>query len=130
MKIKISFKHLEHTPSLDQKIYEKSEKLNKYFEGKVDMHWVCWTDDKGKHFAEIKLHGPHFDYFASASSDNLYKCFDLVVDKIEKQVEKKKDKMRNRVHTNHDDNPKYQQMIDQEFIEREVNFEEYIKKAV
>ncbi len=130
MKIKISFKHLEHTPSLDQKIYEKSEKLKKYFEGKVDMHWVCWADEKGQHSAEIKLHGPHFDYFASAQCENLYKCFDMVVDKMEKQLEKKKDKMRNRVHTNKDDNPKYQQIIDQEWKEKEIHFEENSKKAV
>ena len=34
MKLKISFKHLEHTPALDERIKEKSQKLKKYFEGK------------------------------------------------------------------------------------------------
>lgn len=98
MKIKATFKGIEHTPSLDEKIESKSAKLKKYFDGALDVHWVCSIRDDGQHTADIKVLGPNFDYHASGHSDNLYKAFDLVIDKIEKQVVKKKSKWKNHIH--------------------------------
>lgn len=91
MKVTISFKHLDHTPSLDERIHEKSERLSKYFDGKSHIKWNCSVKE-GTHYAEIDLSGPNYSYHATASSDNLYKSFDLVVAKIERQVQKKKEK--------------------------------------
>lgn len=109
MKLKVSFKNLEHTPALDQKIQEKSERFSKYFNGNVSLGWVCWTGDQG-HWAEIKMVGPDFEFFAKASADNLYKCLDLVCNKLERQVEKKKDKIKNRIHYHSLESPKYIQI--------------------
>ncbi len=100
MNIKICFKHLEHTPALDERIREKSEKLQKFFGGQFDIHWTCWVDEKQFHWAEARIVGQPHECFAKASADNLYKAFDLVIDKVERQLEKQKSKMRNRVHTN------------------------------
>jgi putative sigma-54 modulation protein len=99
MNVKMTFKKLEHTPALDEKIREKSEKLNCYFEGKTNFHWICWVGDDGWHYAELKVTGPKFEFFAHAHDDNLYKCFDLVVNKMERQLEKKKSKLRHHIHT-------------------------------
>ena len=98
MNIKISFKHLDHTPALDERIREKSEKLEKFFGGNFDVHWTCWVDEKQVQWAEMKIVGQPHECFAKASSDNMYKAFDLVTEKIERQLEKQKSKMRNRVH--------------------------------
>lgn len=97
MNITISFKHLEHTPALDARIQEKTEKLQKFFGGQFKVHWVCWCDEKGAHWAEIKVLGQQKCY-AKAHADNLYKALDLVVEKAERQLEKQKSKLRNRVH--------------------------------
>jgi len=99
MNITITFKHLEHTPALDERIREKSDKLDKFFGGELDVKWVCWVDDNNQQWAEIVLHGPHFDCFARDCSDTLYKAIDLVVHKAERQVEKYKSKRRGRIHT-------------------------------
>lgn len=130
MNIKISFKHLEHTPALDQRIREKSQHFNKYFDGKFDLQWICWVDDKGEHWAELKLYGPKFQFFASACEDTIYKSLDQVVNKIEKQIDKKKTKMRNKVHGANYDSPKYRQMRELEKDEEKVYMEEYERKAV
>jgi putative sigma-54 modulation protein len=100
MHITISFKQLEHTEALDQKIKKKSMKLNKFFRGQFQVDWVCWCDEKQAHWAEVKVHGHSFDFYAKACSDSMYKTLDLVVDKIEKQMNKQKTKMRNKVHKN------------------------------
>lgn len=92
MKVTITFRHLEHTPSLDQRIQEKSEKLAKYLGGKSHIKWNCSVKD-GIHYAEIDMTGPNFSYHAAGHSENLYKSFDIVVDKIERQVQKRKDKL-------------------------------------
>lgn len=109
MKLKISFKHLDHTPALDERIKEKSEKLEKYFQGNINVQWVCWVQGE-KHLAEIKLHGPKFDFFAKAAADNMYKALDLVIDKIERQIEKQKDMKRNKLHNSSYQSPKYREI--------------------
>ena len=100
MKVKISFKHLEHTPALDARIEEKSARFAKFFEKKCDVSWVCWVEE-GIHYAELKVLGPQFECFAKAHAEDLYKCLDLAAEKAERQVEKYKEKRRNRVHQLH-----------------------------
>ncbi|MFT6630931.1 MAG: putative sigma-54 modulation protein [Bacteriovoracaceae bacterium] len=101
MKIVSSFKHLEHTPALDAKIEEKSQKLKKFFDGNFEVHWTCYVRDDGAHCAEIKLLGPSFEYHATAHSETLYKSLDLAVNKIEKQMSKKKDKWKSKISHKH-----------------------------
>lgn len=100
MKVTISFKQLEHTPSLDERIHSKSEKFKKYFEGNFEVQWTCYTQSKD-HVAEIKLVGPSFTYHASGKSDNLYKALDVVANKLEKQLQKKKGKWKEHIHQKH-----------------------------
>ena len=118
MKIVSSFKHLEHTPALDQKIEAKSPKLKKFFEGNFEVHWTCYVRDDGAHCAEVKLLGPSFEYHATAHSDSLYKTLDLAVNKIEKQVSKKKDKWKSRISHKHAPSVKDQQIAQGEWDEQ------------
>lgn len=96
MKITTSFLHLEHTPALDQKISETSEKLTKLFNDKGTVKWSCYVKN-GEHCAEIYYHAPHAEYHAKAWSANLYHSIDMAVLKIEKQALKKKNKQ-NKIH--------------------------------
>ncbi len=96
MKITTSFLHLEHTPALDLKIKESSEKLEKFFQSKGTLKWSCYVKN-GEHFAEIYYHAPSCEYHAKAWSENLYRSIDMAVEKIEKQAFKKKDKY-NKIH--------------------------------
>ncbi len=108
MKLKITFKHLEHTPALDQRIKEKTQRFEKFFQGNINIQWICWVKDD-KHWAEMKVHGPKFDFFAKAFADNMYKSLDLVVEKMERQIEKQKDMMRDKLHNNPYQTPKYKE---------------------
>jgi putative sigma-54 modulation protein len=97
MKITISFKHLDHTEALDNRIREKSQKLKKYFNGTLDVQWTCIVQD-GQHVADVKVLGPNFEYFACAKSNSLYKTIDMAINKLETQVSKKKSKWRDHIH--------------------------------
>jgi putative sigma-54 modulation protein len=96
MKITTCFRHLEHTPALDVRIHEKSLHLNKYFSGNFEVQWYCFAKDK-KQVADICVIGNGYKLHASAESTSLYKSFDLVVDKVETQMRKLKDKMHHRL---------------------------------
>lgn len=121
MNLKISFKHLKHTPALDERIKEKSEKLNHYFEGNTNISWVCWVNGD-EHWAEIKAHGPKFDFFAKACADNMYKSLDLCIEKMEKQFDKQKDLYKNKIHNSSNKTPKYLDI--EERVADEVTFQE------
>lgn len=121
MNLKISFKHLKHTPALDERIKEKSEKLARYFEGNTNITWVCWVNGD-EHWAEIKAQGPKFDFFAKACADNMYKSLDLCIDKMERQFHRKKDLYKNKIH-----NAANQTLKQREIAERisdEISFQE------
>lgn len=96
MKITTSFLHLEHTPALDEKIKEASAKLEKFFNAKGSLKWSCYVKN-GQHFAEIYFHAPSCEYHAKASSENMYFSIDMAIEKIEKQMFKKKEKF-NKLH--------------------------------
>ena len=99
MKCTISFKHLEHTESLDWRIKEKTENFCKFFGDIIEAKWICYVKDN-HHYAEIVIHGPKMRYHAKAASDSLYKSIDLVLMKIEKQLHKKKEIWKQRLHRN------------------------------
>jgi putative sigma-54 modulation protein len=87
MKVQITFRHMEHTEALDSLIKEKSEKFNKWFGGKADIHWTCWVEDKTSHCSEVKIHSGQKDYFAKASTEVMYKTIDQVIQKIQNQMQ-------------------------------------------
>lgn len=128
MKLTISFKHMEHTPALDQRITEKSEHFEKYFKGNVSVQWFCWVHNN-QHWAEVKIHGPKFDFFAKASADNMYKSLDLVVEKMERQFEKQKDMKRNKLHKEPYGSPKHLAIQQKIYEEEQVYFEEWEERT-
>lgn len=117
MRIKSSFKNLEHTESLDQKIHQKSEKLKKFFDGNFDVHWTCYVEE-GLHHADVKVLGPSFEYHAKSQADQMYKCFDLAINKVEKQISKKKDKWKQHISHKHAPSVKDKQVAQGEWDEQ------------
>ena len=89
------FKHLQHTPALDDRIREKSQKIEKYLDGKCQVKWTCYVKNQ-QHYADVELIGPTFDYHASGKSDSLYKSLDKAIYKLESQLIKKR--KRNKLH--------------------------------
>ncbi len=85
MNVNITFRHLEHTPALDELIRHKSEKFTKWFGNNCEVNWTCWVEGKN-HCAEVKLHAGHEEYFAKGSEEDMYKTIDSVVAKIQNQV--------------------------------------------
>ena len=90
MNLKISYKHLQSTNGIDEITRKKSEKLKKYFQGKLNLDWN-FTVEKQAHVAHCHLTGDHIEFFAEATTDNLYSAIDEVVHHLERQVRKNKE---------------------------------------
>jgi putative sigma-54 modulation protein len=86
MQVQITFRHMEHTPALDDLIREKSQKFAKWFGEGGTAHWVCGVEGL-EQWSEVRVHTGREEYFAKASADVLYKSIDLVVQKIHNQLE-------------------------------------------
>jgi putative sigma-54 modulation protein len=117
MKIVSSFKKIEHTPALDAKISEKSKKFEKYFEGNFEVQWTCYINSYKKQCADVKIIGPQFEYHASAQAESLYKSFDLVVSKMERQIHKKKEKWKAKISKKHNHSLKDHQVAESQWDE-------------
>lgn len=85
MNVNITFRHMDHTPALDQVIREKSTKFTKWFGPQTNINWTCWTEGVD-HCSEVTINAGAEKYFAKAHADDLYKTFDLIVHKIQNQL--------------------------------------------
>jgi putative sigma-54 modulation protein len=94
MNIKITYKHLASTPGIDEATHRKSEKLKKYFKGKLNLDWN-FTVEKQDQIAHCHLTGDHIEFFAEAKTDSLYGSIDAVVAHLERQVKKNKEQVTN-----------------------------------
>ncbi len=86
MNVNITFRHMDHTPALDQMIREKSEKFEKWFGTTTNVHWTCWMDG-ALQCSEVSVNSGHDRFFAKAHADDLYKTFDLIIQKIQNQMQ-------------------------------------------
>jgi len=105
MNLKINFHQVDSTPTIKEMISKKSEKLSKYFNGKFDVNWTCSMGREGHH-SHVQLTCNGFTVNADSTLPDLYKTFDAVVGKLEKQLAKKKDKSREHIHHKHSQSPK------------------------
>jgi putative sigma-54 modulation protein len=91
MNLSISGHHLEVTPSLRDYVTAKLERIRRHFDQVIDVS-VFLSVDKLVQKAEISLHVRGKDLFAEASDTDLYAAIDALVDKLDRQVLKYKDK--------------------------------------
>ena len=93
MNIKITYKNLESTPGIDEITHRKSEKLKKYFKGKMNLDWN-FSVEKQNQIAHCHVTGDHIEFFAESRSANLYQSIDEVISSLEKQLRKHKEIVR------------------------------------
>lgn len=97
MKMSMSFKNVRNSARLEAVIQEKTQKIAKFFNGKTEVFWTLTKGSRGVSI-DIKVHGPSFSYHANSLTDNPYKGVDEAIGKIERQVKRKKDMTKNRIH--------------------------------
>jgi putative sigma-54 modulation protein len=90
MTLNMSFRHMGASDALKVYTEEKSARLAKYFRGKISMTWTFTVEKQGR-IAHCRLAGNRMDYFGEASTEDFHASIDQVVDRIEKQLRKHKE---------------------------------------
>ncbi len=95
MDCKFTFKHLEPLDSITQYAQGRIEKIEKYnMHKEMKVHFI-FSVQKESQEAEVVVDTGGQHYTAKASDPTLYAAIDLVVDKLEHQLRKHKDKIQN-----------------------------------
>jgi len=92
--VSVTFRHLEATPALRAYVEEKAAKIKKYFGGPNEVN-VVLSLEKHRYTAEITLKAGRTVVNATEETNDMYSAIDLVVDKINRQIKKYKDKLKN-----------------------------------
>jgi len=91
MQINITGHHVDVTPALRAYVLDKMERINRHFDHVISLN-VILRLEKLQHEAEATLHTAGKSLFANASELDMYAAIDDLVDKLDKQVRRFKDK--------------------------------------
>lgn len=92
MNLQISGHHVEVTAALKEYVSQKLEPVVRHFD-KVTGVNVVLSVEKLKQTAEVTVHVPGKDIHAETNGEDLYAVIDELFDKLDRQVQKYKQKM-------------------------------------
>ena len=97
MNLHITGHHLEITPAIREYATGKFGKIKRHFDNVMDIN-IILSVEKLQQKAEATIHISGKDLFAECADENLYAAIDALVDTMDRQVRKHKDKLSARRH--------------------------------
>ena len=94
MQIRVTGHHVDVTPALRTSVEEKMERIERHFDMVTDAH-VILTVEKLRHKAEAKVQYRGGTIYADSVEEDMYAAIDRLVDKLDRQGKKHKEKMKN-----------------------------------
>ncbi len=94
MQINISGHHVELTESLSNYVHSKFNKLERHFDNITNAQ-VTLSIEKSRQKAEGDVHVAGGQLFATHEHDDMYAAIDGLIDKLDRQVIKHKEKLKN-----------------------------------
>lgn len=94
MQLEVTGQNVEVTPALKAYIAEKTERLERHFDNLISGHFVLHLE-KVQHNVEatITVGGRTKPIHAEAEAEDMYAAIDLLIDKLDRQVRRHKDKV-------------------------------------
>ena len=92
MNLQISGHHIEVTAALRDYVENKLEPVVRHFDKVIGVN-VVLAVEKLKQKAEVTVHVPGKDIHVEEAGDDLYAAIDALFDKLDRQVQKYKQKM-------------------------------------
>ena len=117
MKYLIRGDKYENTDSIKEYIEAKLSRLDKYIKDSDDLEAVVLTKKEGRRYKiEVTIPTKDFTLRNEVVDDDLYAAIDLVIDKLERQVRKNKEKLNKKKKVIED----FEIDIEDNFMEEEV----------
>jgi putative sigma-54 modulation protein len=102
MNLTISGHHLEVTPALRNYVIAKLDRITRHFDQLVDIKVLLSVENQKekdrRQRAECNIHVKGSDMFAESSHEDLYAAVDELVDKLDRQVGRHKEKIKDHQH--------------------------------
>ncbi len=93
MQISVTFRQLEPTDALKNYVTDRLSKFQRYLEGPVEAHVVLGLE-KFRHLADVTIDSNGRVIKGKEENTDMYAAIDLVMDKIDMQLKKFRDKQR------------------------------------
>ncbi len=93
MQIQVTFRHVEPSEAVKEYAQEKVGKLQKYLDGPIEAS-VTLGVEKHRHEADINLVASGLKIHGRETTGDLFSAIDLVMDKLEKQVKRYREKLK------------------------------------
>ena len=93
MQTSVTFKNLAPSENLKLYVGEKLDRFDKYLYNPAEAN-VVLSVEKFRHMAEINITGDRLNIYGKEETVDMYSAIDMVLDKIEKQIKKNKQKIR------------------------------------
>jgi len=91
MQINVTGQHLDITDSLREYVTTKLGKVERHIDTVTNVH-VILSVEKLRQKAEATIHINGANLFADAEDENMYAAIDALIDKLDRQVKKHKEK--------------------------------------
>jgi putative sigma-54 modulation protein len=93
MNLHMTGHHLEITPSMRDYVSSKMTRINRHFDHVIDVNMIL-TVEKLRQRIEANVHLSGKDIFVESADTDMYAAIDLLVDKLDRQIVKHKEKIK------------------------------------
>lgn len=93
MQYSVTFRHMEPSDNLKEYSHDKLLRLEKYLDAVIDAE-VVMTVEKFRHKAEVLISSDGLKIKAEEETEDMYSAIDMVVDKLEKQIKRHREKLK------------------------------------
>ena len=95
MQTSVTFKNLDPSDHLKSYVGDKLDRFDKFLDNPAEAN-VVLAVEKFRHIAEINISGDRLTINGKEETVDMYSAIDMVLDKLEKQIKKNKEKIRER----------------------------------
>lgn len=92
MQLSVTGHHVDITAALRNYVENKIEKIERHFDLVSDVHCIL-TVEKLRHKAEAMVNVNGGQIYADSTDEDMYAAIDALVDKLDRQVKKYKEKL-------------------------------------
>jgi putative sigma-54 modulation protein len=95
MQTSVTFKNIEPSDSLKSYVSDKLNRFDKYLYNPAEAN-VVLSVEKFRHIADVNIVGDGLTIKGKEETEDMYSAIDMVLDKLESQIKKNKQKIRDR----------------------------------
>jgi putative sigma-54 modulation protein len=94
MQVTTTFRHMEQSDALKSYAEEKLERVAKYIDAPINAQVYFAVEKKIRHIVEIVITAKGVNTKAAEATNDMYAAVDAVIDKIERQLKRYKEKIK------------------------------------